>query len=139
MARSLCSTVVAGDPDVKRKRQLILLSAGGVVLIVLALASSILPVSASFEGEPSYNCGSPFRRWRNPNAIKAQWTEDTLIIVAAYPATRLTRQTPLLVCEDRVQSRYTVMKVVIVLALLLIAAAIGIYWHLYGFVYDPHV
>jgi hypothetical protein len=139
VARSLCSTVVAGDPDVKRKRQLILLSAAGVVIIVLALGSSVLPVNASFEGEPSYNCGSPFRRWRNPKPVKSQWTEDTLIIVAAYPETELTRQTPLLVCEDKVQFRYTVMKVVIVLALLVIAAAIGLYWHLYGFIYDPHV
>jgi uncharacterized membrane protein len=130
---------VAGDPDIKRKRQLILASLAAIVIIVLALVSSIFPVTASFEGEPSYNCGSPFRRWRNPNAIKSQWTEDTLIIVAAYPATKLTRQTPLLVCEDRVQFRLTVMKVVIVLALLVIAAAIAIYWHLYGFICDPHV
>jgi hypothetical protein len=130
---------VAGDPDIKRKRQLILLSAGGVAMIVLALASSFFPVHASFQGEPSYNCGSPFRRWRSPKAVKAQWTEDTLIIVAAYPETNLTRQTPLLVCQDRVQFRLTVVKMVVVLALLLIAAAIAIYWHLYGFIYDPHV
>lgn len=108
-------------------------------MIVLALGSTVLPVSASFEGESSYNCGSPFRRWRNPKPIKAQWTEDTLIIEAAYPEAQLNRQTPLIVCEDKVQFRLTVMKVVIVLALLLIAAAIGIYWHLYGFIYDPHV
>ena len=138
-ARSLCSRVVAGDPDIKRKRQLILASVAAVVMIVLALVSSIFPVSASFEGEPSYNCGSPFRRWRNPNAIKSQWSADTLIIVDAYPSTKITRQTPLLVCEDKVQFRLTVIKVVVVLALLVIAAAIAIYWHLYGFIYDPHV
>jgi hypothetical protein len=130
---------VAGEPDIRRKRQLILLAAGGVALIVLALASSFLPVRASFEGEPSYTCGSPFRRWRSPDAVKSQWTRDSLVILSAYPLTRISQQTPLRVCQDRVQSRMTIMKVVIVLALLLIAAAVAVYWHLYGFIYDPHV
>jgi hypothetical protein len=137
--RSLCSRVVAGDPDVKRKKQLILLSAGGVALIVLAIAGSFFPVHASFPGESSYNCGSPFHRWRSPKAIKSQWTRDTMIIVGAYPVATVTHKTPLIVCHDRVQFRLTVTKVVIVLAVLMIVAAIGIYWHLFGFIYDPHV
>jgi hypothetical protein len=130
---------VAGDPDVRRKRQLILVSAAGVAIIVLALASSLFPVRASFQGEPSYTCGSPFRRWRSAEAVKSQWTKDSLVILGAYPASRISQETPLRVCEDRVQSRMTIMKVVIVLALLLIAAAVAVYWHLYGFIYDPHV
>jgi hypothetical protein len=130
---------VAGDPDVKRKRQLILLSAAGVALIVLALAGSFFPVHASFQGEPSYNCGSPLHRYRSGTAVKSQWSRDTLIIQNAYPITKINHQVPVLVCEDRVQFRVTVTKVVIVLAVLMIAAAIGIYWHLYGFIYDPHV
>jgi hypothetical protein len=130
---------VAGDPDVKRKRQLILLSAAGVAMIVLAVAGSFLPVHASFKGEPSYNCGSPFHRWRSPNAVKSQWSRDTLIIQNAYPITKLNHQVPVLVCGDRVQFRLTVTKVVVVLAVLMILAAVGLYWHLFGFIYDPHV
>jgi len=130
---------VAGDPDVKRKRQLIMLSAAGAAVIVLALASSFFPVHASFKGERSYNCGSPFHRYRSPKALKTQWARDTLIIVNAYPITAVTHKTPLVVCRDKVQFRLTVTKVVIVLAVLVIAASIGIYWHLFGFIYDPHV
>lgn len=139
MARSLCSRVVAGDSDVKRKRQLILLSAVGVAMIVLAVAGSFFPVHASFQGEKSYNCGSPYHRWRTPNAVKQQWTQDTMLIIAGYPVTAITRKTPLYVCQDRVQFRLTVTKAVIVLAVLMIAAAIVVYWRLFGFIYDPHV
>lgn len=130
---------MAGDSDVKRKRQLSLLGVAGIAVIVLALAGSFFPVHASFQGEPSYNCGSPFHRWRNPNAVKSQWGKDSMIIGAAYPRTRITQKTPLPVCQDRVQSRMTIIKAVIVLAVLMIAAAFGLYWHLFGFVYDPHV
>jgi hypothetical protein len=130
---------VAGDPDVKRKRQLILLGAAGIAMIVLALIGSFFPVHASFPGERSYNCGSPFRRWRNPTAIKSQWAADTLVIASAYPAVQLTRQTPLIVCQDRVQFRLTLIRAMVVLGVLVIAGAIVVYWHLYGFIYDPHV
>ena len=130
---------MAGDSDIKRKRQLILLGAAAVGLIVLALAGSLFPVHASFKGEPSYNCGSPFRRWRNPNAVRTQWGKDSLIIGAAYPATRITHKTPLPVCQDRVQSRTTIIKGLVVLCMLMIAAAVVIYWRLFGFIYDPHV
>jgi hypothetical protein len=130
---------VAGDPDVKRKRQLILVGAGGIAVILLALIGSLIPVHASFAGEHSYNCGSPFRRWRNPNALRSHWTEDTLIIAAAYPETKINHKTPLPVCKDRLQLRLTVIRVVVVLALLSIAAAIAIFWHRYGFIQDPHV
>src|SRR5207253_2159790 len=58
-ARSLCSAVVTVDSDIKRKRQLILLGAGGIAVMVLALVGSLFPVHASFPGERSYNCGSP--------------------------------------------------------------------------------
>jgi hypothetical protein len=130
---------VAVDPDAKRKRQLLLVSAAGVAIILLAVFASLFPVHASFPGEQSYNCGSPFRRWRNPEALKSHWTKDTLIIAAAYPATMITHQTPLPVCKDRVQSRLTVIKVVVVLALLLIAAGVFLFWRVFGFIYDPHV
>jgi hypothetical protein len=130
---------VAGDHDVKRKRQLILMGAGGIAVILLALVGSLFPVHASFPGEHSYNCGSPFRRWRSPNALKAHWDGDTLLISAAYPATLLTHQTPVPVCKDRVQFRLTVIRLIVVLGLLSIAAAIVIFWRVYGFIYDPHV
>lgn len=130
---------MAADVDIKRKRQLIMLGAAGVAVIVLALAGSFFPVHASFRGEPSYNCGSPFHRWRSPNAVRNQWGKDSLIIGAAYPGTRITHKTPLPVCQDRVQSRMTIIKTVIVLGVLMIGAAFGLYWHLFGFIYDPHV
>jgi hypothetical protein len=130
---------VTVDSDVKRKRQLILLGAGGIAVMVLALVGSLFPVHASFPGERSYNCGSPFRYWRSPNKLKSHWTADTLIIASAYPATKITHQTPLPVCKDKVQSRLTLVKLVVVLALLLIGGAVGIFWYVYGFIYDPHV
>jgi hypothetical protein len=130
---------VAGDPDVKRKRQLTMLCAAGGALIGLVLVGTLFPVHASFKGERSYNCGSPFHKYRSPNAIKSQWARDTLIIVNAYPVTAVTHKTPLVVCQDKVQFRLTVTKVVIVLSVLMIMGAIGLYWHLFGFIYDPHV
>ena len=116
-----------------------MLSAAGAALIVLALAGSFFPVHASFKGEKSYNCGSAFHRYRNPKAIKAEWARDTLIIVNAYPNTAITHKTPLVVCADRVDFRVAVTKVVIVLGVLMIAGALVVYWHLFGFIYDPHV
>jgi hypothetical protein len=130
---------VAGDHDVKRKRQLVLMGAGGIAVVLLALIGSLFPVHASFAGEHSYNCGSPFRRWRSPNALRSHWFRDTLIIAAAYPATKITHKTPLPICKDKVQVRLTVIRVILVLGLLSIAAAIVIFWRVYGFIHDPHV
>ena len=55
-----------GTGEEKRKRQLLLIAVVGVSFVVVAVIASFLPVGASFSGEGSYNCGTPFRRidWR---------------------------------------------------------------------------
>jgi hypothetical protein len=127
------------DGEDKRKRQLLIALAVGVVVVFMVVAAALLPVGASFRGDSSYNCGTPFRRWRSPSALKREWRKDTEIIEKAYPETKVSGDVPLLVCADRVSSRLRIIKGAGVLSLLLVAAPIGLYWYQYGFIRDPHV
>jgi hypothetical protein len=71
--------------------------------------------------------------------VNVQWSHDTIIIVAAYPRSALNKDYPTRVCADKVATRTTIVKVVIVLGVVMIVAAVVLYWRLFGFIYDPHV
>ena len=128
-----------GSGDETRKRELIVLVTVGVVVLFIVVVTALTPVGASFRGDASYNCGTAFRRWRNPSVLKREWTTDTATIEKAYPETKVSGRTPLAVCPDRVDSRLRLVKAVGVLASLLVAASLGVYWYRYGFINDPHV
>jgi hypothetical protein len=127
------------DADDKRKRQLLLVVAVGVVLLFIVGATALFPVGASFSGDSSYNCGTPFRRWRSPSALKREWRKDTQTIEKAYPATKVNGKVPLLVCANRVATRLRIIKAAGAMSFLLIGAPLGLYWYGYGFIRDPHV
>jgi hypothetical protein len=131
--------VVDGSGEEKRKRQLLVLAIIGIVVVVLAVAAAFVPVRASFSGDTSYSCGTPFRRWRNPNALRNDWRKDTARIEKRYPSTKVSGKTPLAVCPDRVQTRLRLVEAVGAFATVLVAATLGIYWYRFGFIRDPHV
>jgi len=130
---------VDGSRDETRKRELILLAGVGAVVLFVVLVASFAPVGASFRGDATYNCGTPFRRWRSPSALNREWRKDTETIEKAYPATKVSGQTPLVVCADRVQTRLQLVQFVGAVAFLLVVASVAIYWQKYGFINDPHV
>jgi hypothetical protein len=123
----------------KRKRQLLVLAVIGVAIVLVAGVASFVPVNASFSGDSSYNCGTPFRRWRSPGALRREWRKDTATIEKAFPSTKVSGKTPLGVCPKRVRTRYAIVGATGVLAVLLVGAAIGIYWYRFGLIRDPHV
>jgi hypothetical protein len=123
----------------KRKRQLLLVVGIGAVLLFMVLVAALFPVGASFRGDASYNCGTPFRRWRSPSVLKHEWRKDTEIIEKAYPVTKVNGDVPILVCANRLAFRLRIIKAAGALSMLLIAVPIAFYWYLYGFIRDPHV
>jgi hypothetical protein len=127
------------DGDDKRKRQLLLVVGIGGVLLFMVAVAALFPVGASFQGDSSYNCGTPFRRWRSPSALKREWRKDTDTIEKAYPATKVSGEVPLLVCAKRVALRLRIIKAAGALSVVLIAVPLGLYWYQYGFIRDPHV
>jgi hypothetical protein len=126
------------EGDVKRRRQLIVLGAGGLGLIVLALLASLFPVVVSVPGESTYNCGSSLRRWRGDDKQTLTWAADTITVMQAYPESKKSQRIPMVMCENKAQWRISVLKTVMVIGGLMIVAPIILFWYLFGFIRDPH-
>jgi hypothetical protein len=123
----------------KRKRQLVVLAIIGVAVVLLAGIASFVPVNASFSGDSSYNCGTPFRRWRSLGALRREWRRDTAKIEKAFPATKVSGKTPVGVCPTRVRTRFFIVGLAGAVGVTLVTGSVGIYWYRFGLIRDPHV